>query len=118
MKSKKKSAITSENDIQHDAIYDETAKFVAERYENSKRSLLEIGKYLLEHFFGGDIKAVKSKKPGKGLSLQKLSKRDDINMSLANLSRAVNLAAQEEEIDLYRRTGHSYGYVFYILRKV
>jgi serine/threonine-protein kinase HipA len=32
-------------------------------------------------------------------------------------SLAGTIAAQEEEIDLYRRTGHSYGYVFYILRK-
>jgi hypothetical protein len=27
------------------------------------------------------------------------------------------MAGMQEEIDLYRRTGHSYGYVFYILRK-
>jgi len=27
------------------------------------------------------------------------------------------IAAMQVEIDLYRRTGHSYGYVFYILRK-
>jgi len=28
------------------------------------------------------------------------------------------IAAMQDEIDLYRRAGHSYGYVFYILRKV
>lgn len=32
-------------------------------------------------------------------------------------SLAETIAAMQEETDLYRRVGHSYGYVFYILRK-
>jgi hypothetical protein len=87
-----------ENDNPSDAIYDEAVSFINERVENTKQTLLEIGEFLLKRFFGDDINIVKSKQPGKGPSLRKLAKRDDINMSLTDLSRAVNLAAQEREI--------------------
>ena len=44
--------------------YEEAVKFINSRVENNKRNLLEIGCFLFERFFGGDIEAVKSKKPG------------------------------------------------------
>jgi len=99
MKSKNKNATVPENDSPNNAIYDEVAKYVAEHYESSKKCVLEIGGYLLTYNFEGDIEAVKSKRPGKTLSLRVLAKRGDINMSLASLSRAVNLAAQEKELE-------------------
>ena len=95
---KEKTEKTEATINQNREAYNEAVRFINARVESSKRSLLEIGEYLLERFFEGDIEAVKSKKPGKTLSLRELAKRDDINMSLTDLSRAVNLAAQEREI--------------------
>jgi len=56
---------------------------------------LEIGKYLLEHFYNNDIKLAFSRNPHKPVSFQKLCKRDDLGVHPSTLSRMVKVASQE-----------------------
>ena len=71
--------------------------FINERYDSSVKSHIEIGQYILEHFFGNDIKKVREKAPRKEISLRKLALRPDLNIPVSTLARSVQLAIQELE---------------------
>jgi len=75
---------------------DEAVNFINQQANAPARSLLEIGKYLLETFFDNDPKKVQDRAPRKGVSLRKLAEHPDIYMSYRNLSNAVRLALQED----------------------
>ncbi len=77
-------------------ILDEAVDFINRKLNEVSRSMIDIGEYLLDKFFDGDPKKVKSRSPRKGVSLRKLAERDDLDMSFSSLSNAVNLAVQEE----------------------
>ena len=63
---------------------------------NVHGTYLEIGNYLFENFFGGDLEQVKSFNPYKESSFKKLSERDDLFLSKTNLHNAVRVAVQEK----------------------
>jgi len=65
---------------------------------NVQGTYLEIGNYIFDNFFGGDLERVRSFNPHKESSFQKLSERDDLLMSKVNLQRAVQVAIQEKRL--------------------
>ena len=77
-------------------ILDDAVKFINGRLNKAARSLIEIGQFLLDKFFEGDPDKARNRAPRKGVSLRKLAERDDLDMSYASLSNAVNLAVQEK----------------------
>ena len=91
---KKEEALTPQDQKTIDSAVD----FVNKRMDNASSSIIEIGEYLLKNFFGGDIQKAHDRAPRKGISLRKLADHQDINISFAGLSNAVNLAVQEKEL--------------------
>lgn len=75
---------------------EDAVAFVNTRIDRTATSLIEIGHYLLKHFFDNDPAKVSDRAPRKGVSLRKLAEHQDINMSFAGLSNAVSLAVQEK----------------------
>lgn len=63
---------------------------------NVHGTYLEIGNYVFEQFFGGDLDQVKSFNPYKESSFRKLSERNDLLLSKSSLYRAVQVAIQEK----------------------
>ena len=61
---------------------------------------LEIGNYVFEQFFEGDLAQVKSFNPHKASSFRKLAERADIDLmiSKSHLQRAVQVAIQERHL--------------------
>ena len=56
---------------------------------------IEIGEYILEHFFGNDIKLASSKNPKKPSSFNKLCERPDLVVHPNQLGLMVRVASQE-----------------------
>ncbi|SHJ91368.1 hypothetical protein SAMN02745216_02533 [Desulfatibacillum alkenivorans DSM 16219] len=56
---------------------------------------IEIGEYVLDKFYGGDVEQASSRNPHKPASYQALCKREDLVVAPAWLSVAVRVAAQE-----------------------
>ena len=79
-------------------IYDDAVKNINQMMEQSASKIMDIGKYLLEKFFDGDVAAAKSRSPQKGLSLRTLSLREDIDCSYSTLSRSIDAAVVHEEM--------------------
>ena len=84
--------------LQGQKAVDDAVAFINKRIDTASSSIIEVGQYLLKHFFEGDIQKAQDRAPRKGISLRKLAEHPDLNISFAGLSRAVNLAVQEEEI--------------------
>ncbi len=76
-------------------LLDEAVAFINQQANAPAKSLIEIGKYLLDKFFENDPKKVDDRAPRKGISLRKLAEHEDISMNHQTLSNAVKLAAQE-----------------------
>lgn len=76
-------------------LLDEAVAFINQQANAPAKSLIEIGKYLLEKFFENNPKKADDRAPRKGISLRKLAEHDDISMNHQTLSNAVKLAAQE-----------------------
>lgn len=75
---------------------DDAVKFINKQANAPAKSLLDIGKYLLENFFDDDPQNVNNRAPRKGFSLRRLSEHPDIAMNHQTLSNAVKLAVQED----------------------
>lgn len=75
---------------------DEAVNFINQQANAPARSLLAIGKYLLETFFDNDPKKVDDRAPRKGVSLRKLAEHKDLALNHQSLSNAVKLAIQED----------------------
>lgn len=63
---------------------------------NIHGTYLEIGNYIFENFFDGDLEQVKSFNPHKASSFRKLTERDDVMTSKTNLYNSVHVAVQEK----------------------
>jgi hypothetical protein len=74
---------------------DKAVEFINKQANNTAKSLLETGKYLLNEFFDGDVKKAEDRAPRKGISLRKIAEHKDITQSYMTLSNAIKLAAQE-----------------------
>lgn len=79
-------------------MLDGAVEFINERMYSISENMIEIGAFLLENFFDGDIKKVKDHAPKKGISLRKLADHPDIDISYSGLSRAISLAVQEKRL--------------------
>ncbi len=55
--------------------------------------MMEIGRYVLEKFFDNDIEEATSKNPRKPDSYKKSCRREDLMISVADLSMALRVAA-------------------------
>jgi transcriptional regulator NrdR family protein len=73
-------------------VYEEAVEKVNGFIESSAKGLVDMGQYLLEEFFEGDVELAKSRDSNKGLSLRKLAACEDIDASYSTLSRAVDAA--------------------------
>ena len=83
--------------MQADSIeIEQAAMFIRDRCNQASRSLLEIGHYLLEHFFSNNTDELSDHKPTKRISLRKLAQHPEVAMSYTALSNAVHLAIQDE----------------------
>lgn len=60
--------------------------------------LLQIGYYLLNNFFDGDIKLALSKNPHKETSFRQLCQRPDLVISSTHLVNSVKLVVQEKQL--------------------
>ena len=76
---------------------EEAVTWINDRIVNNVHgTYLEIGNYVFEHFFGGDLDQVQSFNPNKASSFQKLSEREDLLISRSHLHRSVHVAIQEK----------------------
>ena len=64
--------------------------------ETSYKGSIQIGGYILEHFFNNDINLACSRAPNKSVSFTELCKRDDLGVHPTTLSRMVRVASQRE----------------------
>jgi hypothetical protein len=78
------------------ALIDESVKIINDIVVKTMyKGSLEIGQYLLKHFFNDDIKLASSKNPNKPVSFKALCKRTDLSVHPSTLSRMVRVASQE-----------------------
>jgi hypothetical protein len=78
------------------ALIDKSVEFINNTIVKTfYKGSLEIGKYLLKHFFNDDITLASSKNPNKPVSYQALCKRADLEVDRSTISRMVRVAAQE-----------------------
>ena len=79
------------------ALIDESVKIINDIVVKTMyKGSLEIGQYLLKHFFKDDIKLASSKNPNKPVSFKALCKRTDLDVHPSTLSRMVRVASQEK----------------------
>lgn len=96
--SQQKVEIVEPDHEEHDDDMVEAAvSFINEKLQETVyRGSEQIGAYLLDTFFDGDVKRASSRNPKKGTSFRKLCQRDDLLVSPAALSIMVRVAAQEK----------------------
>lgn len=80
------------------AALDEAAAFINSRLDQATVSIVEIGEYLLKHFFGDDPAKAHDRGSRKGISIRKLAEHPDITLTYSALSRAVAVAVQERQL--------------------
>jgi hypothetical protein len=103
------STITSANekDTNKRAVDDQLVRdaidFISEKAnEMVYRGSIEIGDYILEKFYGGDIEQARSKKPTKRASYAALCKNPDLVVHPTTLGIMVRVAAQEKFFDVQK----------------
>lgn len=79
-----------------DALVEEAVQFIKEKVtETLYRGSMEIGEYIIMHFFGNDEEQVASRSPKKLASYRKLSNREDLPISKSTLHDMLSVAKQE-----------------------
>ena len=96
-KSVKLAKLSKEDEAKLAPVYDKAVKHINALADSAASSQEKIGKYLLDTFFDGDVKAAKDKSSKKGLSLRKLSLHPEVDCSYSTLSRALDVATMREE---------------------
>ena len=87
----------SEKRLGDDSLVREALHFIREKAnETVYKGSIEIGDYMLEKFFGGDIERAKSKKPTKRSSYIALCRHQELVVHPATLGIMVRVAAQEK----------------------
>jgi len=83
--------------VVEEKIINEAVAFINETANKTLyKGSIEIGEYVLKHFFEGDIKCASSKNPKKLSSFNKLCERDDLTVHPNRLGLMVRVAAQEQ----------------------
>jgi stalled ribosome rescue protein Dom34 len=84
-------------------VIDETIKMINKKWNSNCRNLIDIGEHLLKYFYNDDPELAKARgRKKEGVSLRKLAIRPDLNVSIATLSRAFNLAVQEKQLSKFQ----------------
>ncbi len=79
-----------------DPVVEEAVAFINGRIEQTVfDGAIEIGEYVLVHFFDNDISLISSKNPDKQVSFRKLCAHPDLAVSAQALNKMVRVAAQE-----------------------
>lgn len=82
--------------IVDDSVIDEAVEFINETATKTiYKGSIEIGEYILKHFFEDDIKLASSKNPKKQASFNKLCEREDLTLHPNSLALMVRVASQE-----------------------
>lgn len=80
----------------YDSIIEEAVSFIQEKVsENSYKTAVEIGNYVLKKFFHDDFEYAKSHNPNKSCSFRKLCKHPDMPLSITKLFYMLKIAQQE-----------------------
>lgn len=85
---------------------DEAVAFINARLDQATVSFVEIGEFLLKHFFGNDPAKASDRGPRKGVSLRKLAEHPDVTLTYSSLSRAVAVAVQERQLAAISTSPH------------
>lgn len=81
-----------------DEQIEDAVAFINQRANEAQRNLLEIGRYVLDNFFGGSLEEAVSKNPTKDVSFQRLADHPALLINRTTLSRAVGLYIQQQQI--------------------
>lgn len=82
-----------------EAVIADAVEWINDKMLNSvHQTYLEIGNYVFEKFFGGDLEKLKSFNPYKPSSFKQLSERDDLLISKTNLHNSVRVAIQAKTL--------------------
>jgi hypothetical protein len=88
--------VVTKKDLVNTELVDQAVLFINEKAnETLYKGYEEIGTYLLNNFFQGDIRQASSRNPFKSASYVALCKRTDLAVHPATLSIMVRVAAQE-----------------------
>ena len=83
--------------VDNEKLIDDAVQFINEKAnETLYKGSIEIGEYILEHFFNGDPKLASSKNPKKQQSFNKLCDRNDLIVHPNQLGLMVRVASQEK----------------------
>ena len=114
MKDRMPSPTKHESEAPHrldEAFIERSVHFINEKAnETLYRGSLEIGSYILEHFFQGDIQAASSKNPKKSNSYKKLCRHRDLAVPYSTLTIMVRVAAQEKFLQAHQIDVERLGY--------
>ena len=72
--------------------------FINDQVQSAQKSFLEIGKYILDHFFGGSIDRAISTDPNKNVSYTQLADHPKLQIDPSTLSRCVALHIQQAQM--------------------
>jgi hypothetical protein len=86
--------------VDEDTKINAAVKFINEKANKMVyKGSIEIGEYILKHFFDNDMSLASSKSPNKKESYQKLCQREDLLVSPMWLSTTVRVASQEKFLE-------------------
>ena len=72
--------------------------FINDQIQSAQKSFLEIGKYILDHFFDGSIERAISTDPNKNVSYTRLADHPKLQIDPSTLSRCVALYIQHSQM--------------------
>jgi len=99
-------------------LIQEAVKFINEKVQSIDNASYEIGQYILDKFFDGNINEVLSKDPKKPQSLRGLLKRADLLVSPGRLSEATRVVALKKHLQAsdHDLTGVSYSHLAELIK--
>lgn len=87
---------SNENEVEDRQLVEDSVRFINEKaQETLYKGALEIGNYILKHFFNDDIALASSKNPKKPKSYAALCAHGDLTVPYSTLTVMVRVAAQE-----------------------
>jgi hypothetical protein len=93
------------------ALIEEAVRWINRKVRDTRlRGAVEIGDYILLHFFGGSVEEARSHNPHKRRSFRKLCAHPELAVSATTLKNCVGLAVQRRQLDpqLFERLGYSH----------
>lgn len=92
-------------------LVEEAVSFINEKLNQGAYKIYEeIGSYLLEKFFGGNIELASSRNPQKAKSYRALCRHEGLAINPARLSIMVRVAAQEQFFSKHKQTTENLSY--------